>query len=228
MSIAGNIKRVYEEIGEAASRAGRDPSEVVLLAVTKTRTVREIEEAAAAGIVHFGENRVQEASSKIPDIALPVIWHMIGPLQSNKVKPAAALFEWIDSIHSKKIVDLLSERAAETGRIFKVLIQVNISGESAKSGVPVNEVRDLVACAAEKRNLDVRGLMTLGSFGVTREVTRSEFARMRDLFDSFRADPELAPRMEVLSMGMSDDFTIAVEEGSTMVRVGTAIFGKRI
>ena len=227
MTIADNIRLVNREIEEAACRAGRDPSEVTLVAVTKTRTAAEIDEAAEAGIMHFGENRVREAMRKIPEVIHNGVWHLIGPLQSNKGKHAATLFDWIDSIHSIKIADILSSRASESGHILKVLIQVNISGEESKSGVSYGDVRELVSYVKGKDGLDVKGLMTIGSFGAAADVTISEFAAMRDMFKTLREDPALGECMEVLSMGMSGDYQAAVEYGSTMVRVGTAIFGKR-
>ncbi|MBN1290741.1 MAG: YggS family pyridoxal phosphate-dependent enzyme [Candidatus Latescibacteria bacterium] len=227
MSIAENIKKIHQEINDAAIDAGRDASDIILLAVTKTRTVDEILEAAEAGVFHFGENRVQEASDKIPEMNKNVVWHMIGPLQTNKSKLAVTLFEWIDSIHSQKIADVLSSRAVAAGRTLKVLIQVNISGEQAKSGVTPADVKKLAKYVVEKDGLELNGLMTIGSFGVTHDVTRSEYASMRELFNTLRDDNVLQAYMNVLSMGMSDDYRIAVEEGSTMVRIGTSIFGAR-
>ena len=227
MSIAENIQHINNEIEEAASRAGRDPSDITLVAVSKTRTVDEIRAAADNGILHFGENRVQEASSKIPEVTDDVVWHMIGPLQSNKAKPAVEHFNWIDSVHSAKIADVLSAQAVKAGRVINVLVQVNISGEETKSGVHPDKARELIVYATEKDGLDVCGVMAIGSFGVSYDITRVEFARMRELFDSLRDDIVLGPCMKELSMGMSEDFGIAIEEGATMVRVGTAIFGRR-
>ena len=227
MTIADNIRRVREEIGEAADRNGRHPTDITILAVTKTRTVDEIIEASREGIVHFGENRIQEAAQKIPSVTGGLVWHMVGPLQSNKAKLAVTLFDWVDSIHSEKIVDVLAAHAGMAGRVIRVLIQVNISGEDTKSGVIPGKARDLAVYVTGKKELEVHGLMTIGSFGVTPGVTRTEFARMRELFDRLREDPEIGSTMQVLSMGMSGDYRIAVEEGSTMVRIGTAIFGER-
>jgi len=227
MSIANNVHRVLSDIHEAALLAGRDPSEIELVAVTKTRTAREIEEAVEAGIVHIGENRVQEASLKIPNVSGEIVWHMVGHLQSNKAKMAAGLFDWIDSIHSKKIVDIVSALVRQEKKTVNALIQVNISSEQPKFGVSTDEVKDLVLYAADKEGINICGLMTIGSFGVTSDVTRDEFSRMKDFFCQLKDDPEVGSVMNVLSMGMSGDFQMAIEEGSTMVRVGTAIFGKR-
>ena len=228
MSIAENITHIYEEINEAAVHSGRDIEDITLLTVTKTRTVDEILEAAEAGAVHFGENRVQEASQKIPEMHKKnMVWHLIGPLQSNKSKLAVTLFDWIDSIHSQKIADVLSARAVSEECTLKVLVQVNISGEETKSGVTPDEVKKLAGYVATKEGLELNGLMTIGSFGVTQDVTRKEYAAMRELFNTLRDDHGLHRYMKVLSMGMSDDYRIAVEEGSTMVRIGTSIFGAR-
>jgi len=227
MTIADNIRRIRDEIGEAAVRSGRRLSDITLLAVTKTRTVREIGEAACAGLEHFGENRVQEAAEKIPFVLEEIVWHMVGPLQSNKAKTAVTLFDWVDSVHSVKIADVLASYADKAGKVIRVLIQVNISGEETKSGVSPGKVRELAEYAMGKKALEVRGLMTIGSFGVSREVTRAEFSKMKDIFDGLRADSATGAAMHELSMGMSGDYPIAVEEGATMVRIGTAIFGER-
>jgi len=225
--IVENVKRVLGEIADAAVSAGRDPSEVTLVAVTKTRTVDEICEAVRAGVRHLGENRVQEAAEKSPLVGGGAVWHLVGPLQSNKGKRAAELFGWIDSVHSLKIAEVLSGRAVQLGKTLDVLVQVNISGEDSKSGVPPEEAKALVLHAQNLPGLVVRGLMTIGTLGVDAGATRTEFRRMRGLFDRLREDPEMEPKLDVLSMGMSGDFRIAVEEGSTMVRIGAAIFGER-
>ena len=225
--IAENVKTVLAEIHDTALRSGRDPSEITLVAVTKIRTADEIEQAIQAGITHLGENRVQEANSKIPSVKSDAVWHLVGHLQSNKVKKAAMLFNWIDSVDSEKIADLLSLQAVESEKTLDVLIQVGISDESSKSGVSPDEPKKLVLYTENKKGLTVRGLMTIGSFGVSKDVTRNEFARMKALFEDLQTDSEVRSRLDVLSMGMSDDYLIAIEEGSTMVRIGTAIFGQR-
>ncbi|MFC1552219.1 YggS family pyridoxal phosphate-dependent enzyme [Candidatus Latescibacterota bacterium] len=227
MSITENVHRVLNDIEDAAARAGREPSEVRLVAVTKTRTVDEIIEVVEAGVVHLGENRLQEASEKIPEISGGPVWHLVGHLQSNKAKVATGLFDWIDSIDSKKIIDLISARASEENKTVNALVQVDISGEETKYGASPELARKLIEYAAGIEGIAVRGLMTIGSFGVSADVTRAEFARMRELFERFRDDPVTGPSMKELSMGMSGDYTLAIEEGSTMVRVGTSIFGQR-
>ena len=227
MSITENVQRLLNDIEDTAARAGRDSSEVRIVAVTKTRTVDEIAEVVAAGVVHLGENRLQEASEKIPEITGGPVWHLVGHLQSNKAKLAAGLFDWIDSIDSKKIIDLISARAQEENKTVNALVQVDISGEETKYGASPEHARELVEYAADKAGITVRGLMTIGTFGVSADVTRTEFARMRELFDRFRDDSVTGPLMKELSMGMSGDYKMAIEEGSTMVRVGTSIFGQR-
>jgi PLP dependent protein len=225
--IRDNIQRVRDEIAEAARAVNRDPSEITLVAVSKTRSAEAVEEAIAAGIVHLGENRVQEAGVKIPLVRGSARWHLIGSLQSNKARQAARLFDWIDSLHSEKVADILSDEAQILGKVLTVLVQVNISGEESKSGVSPEGARDLIRYAERLPGLAVRGLMTIGSLDASPEQVRSEFRSMRARFDLLRDDPEVHSSLEVLSMGMSGDLRIAVEEGSTMVRVGTAIFGER-
>ena len=226
--IADNVRSVLDTIRETAVRSGRNPSEITIVAVTKNHSVHEIEQAIEAGIMHFGENRVQEAMGKIPSVIGSAVWHMVGHLQSNKGKQAAILFDWVDSVDSIKITDVLSNWSQKARKTLKVLIQVNITGEQTKSGILPCEVKNLVTYAMSRKGLDVCGLMTIGSFGVSPDVTRAEFSKMRNLFDTLRADNQVGSRMGILSMGMSDDYHIAVEQGATMVRIGTAIFGPRI
>ena len=228
MSVAENIKIVQSEIAESAIKAGRNPADITLVAVTKTRTVTEIQEAHSFGLVHFGENRVQEAAAKIPVLPGDIKWHMIGHLQSNKIKEAAGLFSWIDSVDSIEKADLISSRASSEGKIVKVLVQVKVSREETKTGADYKDVEKIIIHCSCKEGIEVCGLMTIGTFGVPENVTRSEFKLMKEIYDSLRDNKETARYINVLSMGMSDDFRIAVEEGSTMLRVGTAIFGRRI
>ncbi len=225
--IAENVKRVMDGIADAAAASGRNPSGITLVAVSKTHTIEEIGEALAAGVVHLGENRVQEAAGKISGVRGNPVWHLVGSLQSNKAARAAELFGWVDSVHSEKIAGILSERAVALGKTLDVLVQVNVSGEESKSGVPPLEAKKLILAVKRLPGLRIRGLMTIGSLGVPREKARIEFRILRELFDTLRADPEIQSPLDVLSMGMSGDYRIAIEEGSTMVRIGTAIFGQR-
>lgn len=229
MSIAEQVHRIRNEIAEAAVRSGRSPEDVTLVAVSKTRPIEDVAEAIDAGITHLGENRVQEAASKIPEISNDtVIWHLIGHLQSNKAKLAAQLFSWVDSVDSHKIADILNKRALAENKTLKVLIQVNISGEQSKYGITPDKVKELVRYISGCERLAVKGLLTIGSLWVSKAATREEFKRMKGLFESLKDDPEIGGTMNVLSMGMSGDYISAIEEGSTMVRVGTAIFGTRL
>lgn len=226
--IAGTVQRVRDEMANAAISAGRKPEEITLMAVTKTHPPEAVRDAARAGVLHFGENRVQEAGAKIPLVDAAAVWHLIGPLQSNKAGLAAGLFDWVDSVHSRKIAEVLSANATRLGKTIRVLVQVNISGEAAKSGVKPDEAEELIRLAAGLPGLEVRGIMTIGSFGAGPETARREFRRMRVLFDRLRGIFEEDIPLDVLSMGMSGDFAAAIGEGATMVRVGSAIFGGRI
>lgn len=227
-TISENVRRVRDVIAEAAISVNRDPSEITLVAVSKIHSAGEVEEAIAAGVRYLGENRVQEAFSKIPLVQGKAVWRLIGSLQSNKARQAARIFDWIDSLNSEKVADILSDEAQKLGKTLQVLVQVNISGEESKSGVSPDTAREMIRYAESLPGLKVYGLMTIGSLDAAPEQTRNEFRSMRALFDRLRADPELHSPLDVLSMGMSGDYRIAIEEGSTMVRVGTAIFGARI
>jgi len=227
MAIADNISAVFEDIERAAARSGREPGEVTVVAISKTRTADEIGEAIGCGISHIGENRVQEAARKIPEVGKQAVWHLVGHLQSNKIKRAAGLFDWIQSIDSMRMADLLALAAREADKPVDVLIQVNVSGERTKSGIAPAGAADLVAYTSSLAPLAVRGLMTIGTLGASELEARREFGLMRRLFDDIRSGLASGDPFDTLSMGMSGDYTAAVEEGATMVRIGTAIFGER-
>jgi pyridoxal phosphate enzyme (YggS family) len=219
MNIARNITEVRERIAHAAVRAGRSPDEVTIIAVTKYVDDSAIRQAVEAGIKHFGENRVQEAQRKI--LRLPVsglcpTWHMIGHLQRNKVQTALKIFDIIHSIDSVQLAQAIS---AQAERILPVLLQVNIAGEKTKGGFQRDELSKAVAEISKMPNLSLKGLMTIAPLVDDPEEVRPVFKELRELRDSFG--------MEHLSMGMSNDFEIAVEEGATMVRLGRIIFGER-
>jgi pyridoxal phosphate enzyme (YggS family) len=220
--VATNVARVRARIADAAERAGRRPGDVLLVAVTKTVDVARIREAVACGLEVFGENRVQEAREKVPLIP-GVAWHLIGSLQRNKVKEALRLFEMIHSVDSRALADELSRRAAGRPSPIDVLIEVNISGETAKHGVEVGEVEDLALGVAGLPSVRLRGLMGMAPLVDRAEEARPYFRRLRELRDRIR---DAHPEVEVteLSMGMTNDFEVAVEEGATMVRVGRALF----
>lgn len=231
MSIPENIARIRERIAIAAQRAGRNADSITLMAVSKTFPAEAIREAYAAGIRVFGENRVQEFSSKaeaVRDLE-SARWHMIGHLQSNKSAKAAEVFHAIDSVDSLKLAEKLNDGAGSLGKKLSVLIEVNVGGEAAKSGLdPASpELDRLLAAAARFENLEIHGLMTIPPYSEDPETARPYFRKLRELRESIAARNLPSVSMATLSMGMSHDFEVAIEEGSTCVRVGTAIFGER-
>ena len=229
MSISENVAIIRERIAVASRRVGRT-DEIVLMGVSKTFPAEAIKEAYAAGIRVFGENRVQEfgeKSSALTDLC-DAKWHLIGHLQSNKANKAVELFHAVDSVDSLRLAERLDSAAAALGKKLDVLIEINIGGEVAKSGLaPVaSELEQLLQAAPRLEHLKVRGLMTIPPFAENPEETRPYFRKLRELRDELRTR-ELGISFDVLSMGMSHDFEIAVEEGSTCVRVGRGVFGSR-
>ena len=227
-TIAEHLEAVRRRITAAAQRAGRSPSDITLVVVSKTVGAARVREAAAAGQIAFGENRVQEGLSKIellPD--LPLEWHLIGHLQSNKAKRAAGSFAWIQSVDSIELLERLDRGAAEAGRRPRILIQVDLAHETTKHGADESAAAALAAAAAQAASLDLRGLMIVPPNPDTAEDSRPWFRRLRELRDRLVASGLPAGSMAELSMGMSHDFEVAIEEGATMVRVGSAIFGDR-
>jgi pyridoxal phosphate enzyme (YggS family) len=227
MSIAENLKTVVDRIAAAAKRAGREPSSVRLIVVTKTVDVDRIREAVAAGAVILGENRVQEAKAKIEELGGIAGWHLIGHLQSNKAKYAVKLFDLIHSVDNLELAKEIDKQAAKIGKIQNVLIEVSIAGEAQKAGVNLSRTIDLIKEAAKLKNIAIQGIMTVPPLLDDPEAVRPYFRKMRELADGIRKENTPNMNMKELSMGMSGDFEVAVEEGATMVRVGTAIFGKR-
>jgi pyridoxal phosphate enzyme (YggS family) len=231
VSIADNLARVRQRIADAARRAGRPPEEIALMAVTKTFPSEIIREAHAAGHRLFGENRVQEFAEKVRSLAnLPGIeFHLIGHLQSNKAAKAAQIFAGIDSVDSLHLADKLNVATKNNAKRLPVLIEINVGGEAAKSGASPGspELEALLSAAPRLEHLDFRGLMSIPPFTEDPESARLYFRSLRELRDQIAARGLPAVGMDVLSMGMSHDFEIAIEEGSTCVRVGTAIFGPR-
>jgi PLP dependent protein len=231
VSIADNLVRVRERIEAAVRRTGRNPEEVSLMAVTKTFPPERIREAYAAGLRLFGENRVQEFAGKaeaVRDLA-GAEWHMIGHLQTNKTAKAAELFSAIDSVDSVRLAEKLDSAAENEAKRLPVLIEVNVGGETAKSGVDPDsgELEEILQAAPHLSHLQVRGLMTIPPFSEDPQRSRPYFRRLRELRDQIAARQLPSVAMDVLSMGMSHDFEVAIEEGSTCVRIGTAIFGER-
>ena len=231
MSIAENVAEVREQIATAALRAGRDPEAVTLMAVSKTFPPERIRDAYDAGLRVFGENRVQEFTGKTAALRdlHEAEWHMIGHLQSNKAAEAAEVFAAIDSLDSLKLAEKLNTSAEKLGKKLRVLIEINVGGETAKSGLSpdADELEDLLASASKFERLEFRGLMTIPPFTEDAQQARPYFRKLSALRDQIAGRHLPAIRMDVLSMGMSHDFEIAIEEGSTCVRVGTAIFGQR-
>jgi pyridoxal phosphate enzyme (YggS family) len=211
----------------AAKRAGRDPCKVRLVAVSKTVDLERIREAIQAGVDSLGENYIQEAHKKIEALEQRVSWHFIGRLQSNKAKVAARLFDWIHSVDSFKLAEELSRAGRLQNKILPVLLQVNLGREETKSGVQEEEVSRLLERMASLPGISVKGLMTLPPFFENPEDSRSYFRALRILAEDISRSRIPGVFMEELSMGMSNDFEVAVEEGATLVRVGTAVFGPR-
>lgn len=231
MSIARNIARVHERMESAAKRAGRSPDDVSLMAVTKTMQAPAIRDAYAAGLRLFGENRVQEFMDKFESVCdlANVEWRLIGHLQSNKAAKAAGMFGAVDTIDSLRIAERLNFAAEKLGKILPVLIEVNVGGEAAKSGVPPvsSEFEQILRAAPRLGGLRIRGLMTVPPLAHDPEEARPYFRMLARVRDEIAQRHLPGVSMEELSMGMSHDFEVAIEEGSTCVRVGTAIFGAR-
>ncbi|MBA3824148.1 MAG: YggS family pyridoxal phosphate-dependent enzyme [Ktedonobacterales bacterium] len=224
--IAANLADVRARIAEAATLAGRDPATVTLIAVSKTMLPEAIQGAYAAGARHFGENRVQEAVAKVPALDLPAAqWEMIGTLQRNKVRAALDLFVRIHSVESVELAREIDRLAGERGRVVQVLVQVNVAGEASKHGVSLAEALPLARAINELPHLRGAGLMTVAPIVTDLADVRPIFRRLRELRDLLRV--EVGPSWQELSMGMTDDFSVAIAEGATLVRVGRAIFGAR-
>jgi pyridoxal phosphate enzyme (YggS family) len=231
MAIAENIAVLRSRITAAASRAYRNPEDVILMGVTKTVAAQQIREAYDAGLRVFGENRVQEFATKADAVRdlQHAEWHMIGHLQTNKATKAAELFVHVDSVDSLRLAQKLNSAAADLAKKLPILIEINIAGETAKSGVAPESaaLEEIFGAAPQLSSLDIRGLMTVPPYHDEPEQSRPYFRKMRALFARIASRKLSAVRMKVLSMGMSHDFEVAIEEGATCVRVGTAIFGER-
>ena len=227
MSVSENFNLVMERIAAAAKRAGRDPSSVRLVVVTKTVDRDRIAEVVAAGAAILGENRVQEAKEKIEALGKIASWHLIGHLQTNKAKYAVRLFELIHSVDNLELAAEIDRQAAKIGKVQDILIEVNIAGEASKAGMAVKGAPALVREAARLKNISIRGLMTMPPYSENPEDSRPYFTVLRELAETIAKEKIPNISMQELSMGMSGDFEVAIEEGATLVRVGTAIFGTR-
>ncbi len=225
MDLAENLKSVRQRLERACGRAGRDPADVTLIAVTKAHPPEVVEEAAKLGLTTFGENKVQEAKAKIPLCSTRLRWHMIGHLQTNKCRDAVDLFEMVQSVDSFHLAEELNKRAEAAARIIPVLLEINAGGEATKFGYGHEQVlADLKNLNALPR-LEIQGLMSVPPWTPTPEKLRPIFRRLRELKQE--CEQVLSAPLPHLSMGMSGDFEVAVEEGATMVRIGTALFGAR-
>lgn len=229
IDIERNLNFVVKQVAVTAESCGRDSSEVQLIAVSKTFPAQTILTAAAAGQLRFGENRIQEAEPKINALrGIPGIeWHLVGHLQSNKAKQAAELFDVVHSLDSVKLAVRLSEACSAAGGMLRVLVQVGLGHEATKYGADPNEVRNIIAAASGLGGIRLDGLMTIPPFFDDPEQARPYFSTLRELRDTLESEQAGCLGQGHLSMGMSRDFEVAIQEGATMVRVGTAIFGAR-
>ena len=226
--ISDNINTIREKVSRACARAGRSPSDVTLIAVAKTFPVKAVRQAFEAGAADVGENYVQELLAKRSELAaLDVRWHFIGHLQTNKVKLIAPWIHMIHAVDSAPLAAEIDRRALAAGRVIECLIEVNTTGEETKFGVPPGKVAALVRSLAPCDHLSIGGLMTIGPFLPEAEGSRPMFRRLRELKEEIASSPQSNVRMRHLSMGMTGDFEVAIEEGATHIRIGTAIFGPR-
>ncbi|GAB6181954.1 YggS family pyridoxal phosphate-dependent enzyme [Desulfotomaculum defluvii] len=224
MSIANNLSVIKEEIIASALKVGRDPAEISLIAVTKNVSAAKAKECVAAGVLNLGENRVQELQNKFPEVH-GARWHLIGHLQTNKVKYIMGQVALVHSLDSWTLAEEIDKKSLAAGIVTPVLVQVNVAGEETKFGLAPREVRDFVSDAAALSGVVIQGLMTIAPFVDNPEEVRPVFRQLKELANGLRDIPGVS--MEHLSMGMTNDYKVAIEEGATLVRIGTAIFGSR-
>jgi pyridoxal phosphate enzyme (YggS family) len=224
-SIAENLERVREQIASAAANSGRSVDDVELVAITKTHPAENVREAVEAGQTLFGESRVQEARAKIPELSSNIRWHFVGHLQKNKVRQALPLFEMIHSVDSFALAQDINRIADEEGLYPRVLLEVNVAGEGSKFGFAPDDLREKMEALLGLPRLSLEGLMCVPPLAVESEDSRKFFVQVRELRDSL--EKEFNMKLPQLSMGMTQDFAIGIDEGATLVRVGTAIFGGR-
>jgi hypothetical protein len=228
MSIKVNLQQIQQRIVRACERAGRNPNEIRLVAVTKNVPVARIEEALTSGVTTIGENRVQEAWEKYQALGDKVHWHLIGHLQTNKVKRTLDFCEMIQSVDRLELGNVLSRQAQLTRREIEILVEVNTSGETTKFGVAPDQTVSLVSQLAQLPGIKVTGLMTIGLFSADSKAVLACFQRLQAIFEQLKQTGIQNTTMRWLSMGMTDDFELAIQAGSNMVRIGRAIFGERI
>ncbi|MEX0686324.1 MAG: YggS family pyridoxal phosphate-dependent enzyme [Balneolales bacterium] len=227
MDICSNIKIIEDRIKNICSQVGRDPNDIKLIAVSKTKSIQSIQEAVECGQRHFGENKIQELVSKMDAFGADLEWHMIGALQTNKIKYLAERVNWIHSIGKLKHLKEVEKRAASAKRKINILIQINISNEDQKSGFSPQDLKEVIKYIQDYKWIKIQGLMGMASFVDDPEIIRPEFRLLRELRDSHKYYETENVNMHHLSMGMTNDLDIAIKEGATMVRIGTAIFGDR-
>ena len=225
--ISDNLENIRARIARAAGRSGRSPADITLIAVSKTVGIDAIGKAIEAGVTIFGESYIQEARAKIPKIDIPVRWDFIGHLQRNKARHALGLFEMIHSVDSLALAQEINRAAMNRGKKARVLVEVNISGEKAKSGIDPGRTGSLLRELISLPHLSVEGLMTMAPYSDDPEESRPYFRRLRHLKETMNELHQPDLNLKELSMGMSSDFEVAIEEGATLIRIGTAIFGER-
>ncbi|MCK4240496.1 MAG: YggS family pyridoxal phosphate-dependent enzyme [Candidatus Atribacteria bacterium] len=220
-----NLEKINKKIIETSLKSNRNPQEIKLIAVTKTANIEQIREAISAGVKIIGENKVQEAKEKYQILTGGIEWHLVGHLQTNKVKYAIEIFDFIHSVDSIKLAKEIDRRSLQFGKITNVLVEVNVSGEETKYGVKPEEVETFLKEISEISRIRVRGLMTIAPIVKYKEETRSYFKKLRELSEKISNKNIKNVKMDYLSMGMTDDFEVAIEEGANMIRIGRGIFG---
>ncbi len=223
--IKNNLEIINEKIKKAALRTNKNPEEIKLVAVTKTATIKQIKEAISVGVKIIGENKVQEAKEKYQILSADIEWHLVGHLQTNKVKYAIEIFDLIHSVDSIKLAKEIDKRSLQFGMITNILVEVNVSGEETKYGIKPEEVEPFLKEISEFSRIRVRGLMTIAPIAEDKEEVRPYFRKLRKLFEKIKIENMKNIRMDYLSMGMTEDFEAAIEEGANMVRIGRGIFG---
>ena len=224
-TIKNNLEIINEKIKKAALKVNRNPEEIKLVAVTKTATIEQIKEAINAGVKIIGENKVQEAKEKYQILTADTEWHLVGHLQTNKVKYAIEIFDCIQTVDSIKLAKEIDKRSLQFGKTTNVLVEVNVSGEESKYGIKPEEVEPFLKEISEFSRIRVRGLMTIAPIEEDKEVVRPYFRKLRELSKEIKSKNIKNVKMDYLSMGMTDDFEVAIEEGANMVRIGRGIFG---
>jgi pyridoxal phosphate enzyme (YggS family) len=224
-TIKNNLEIINEKIKKVALKVNRNPEEIKLVAVTKTATIEQIKEAISAGVKIIGENKVQEAKEKYQILSADIEWHLVGHLQTNKVKYAIEIFDCIHSVDSIKLAKEIDKRSLQFGMITNVLVEVNVSGEETKYGIKPEEVKPFLKEISEFSRIRVRGLMTIAPITEDKEEVRPYFRKLRELFEKIKSKNIKNVKMDYLSMGMTEDFEVAIEESANMIRIGRGIFG---